>query len=126
MHACVYAYLDVRASEKFWIHHVSLAEERLAQSLLAAAEALGDQRQVPHGLDGRLGHEGLSVGLEDVSIGLQTTNAHGVLHLREIDVSLGHSDGGTDVIALLVVRLEDGGDDVAPGIDGGELLGVEP
>mmetsp|Transcript_11646 Transcript_11646/g.17220 ORF Transcript_11646/g.17220 Transcript_11646/m.17220 type:complete len:233 (+) Transcript_11646:765-1463(+) len=119
-------HLEVAARDQLGVHHVGLAEEGVAQLHLRAPKAPGHLRQVPHRLHRSLGNHCLAVCLQDFIIRLQASRANGLFNLWHINVCLGDSYGGTDVIPLVQERLEHFGNHVTPRIHGCYLFGFPP
>mmetsp|Transcript_11965 Transcript_11965/g.21204 ORF Transcript_11965/g.21204 Transcript_11965/m.21204 type:complete len:242 (-) Transcript_11965:200-925(-) len=118
--------VEVRARHELRVHHIGLLEERLAKRSLRASEALGDAREVPHGLDRELGDVRLTVVRQHVTVRGQTTDADGLFALWQIDVRLGDGNGRPDVVALFHVLLERDRRHVAVRIHRDDTLGVVP
>lgn len=75
-----------------------MLKERSPQRPLIDAEPLGHTGEIPHGLDGELGHGELARGVEaDLSVGNQPSAPHAILELRQLHVGLGDGDGGAEV-----------------------------
>mmetsp|Transcript_51127 Transcript_51127/g.122994 ORF Transcript_51127/g.122994 Transcript_51127/m.122994 type:complete len:429 (-) Transcript_51127:1632-2918(-) len=118
--------LEVPPRQQLRIHGVGLLEDRLPQFVLRDAEALREARQVPHRLDGGLGHEALAVLGEHGGVGAQAAGLERLPALGQLDVRLRHGDRRADVVALLQPRREALGDNVPEGVDGHDLLRPVP
>mmetsp|Transcript_65176 Transcript_65176/g.173780 ORF Transcript_65176/g.173780 Transcript_65176/m.173780 type:complete len:527 (-) Transcript_65176:281-1861(-) len=118
--------LHVHPRQQLRVHGVGLLEDGLAQRVLRNTEALCNAGEVPNWLNGRLCHKALPVLGQDGTVRLQPPGLERLPALRQLNVRLRHGDRGANVEALLEPGGEALRDDVPPGVDGHDALGVMP
>mmetsp|Transcript_49186 Transcript_49186/g.148038 ORF Transcript_49186/g.148038 Transcript_49186/m.148038 type:complete len:305 (+) Transcript_49186:829-1743(+) len=118
--------LNVRPGDELRVHPVRHPKNRLTKHRLCAPEPPRNFWQVPDGFNGRLGDDGLSRWHQDLPIRLQPPRSNGLTALRQVNVSLGHSDRGADVETFVEVSRVAISSEMPEGVDGTDLLGIGP
>ena len=107
-------------------HAAGLLEKDAPEFALFDLEPVSDPRQIPNRLEGDLGDATLAVVSKQFTVCRQATFLDGPNQLRHVEVRLGDRNAGTDVVARLEGVAEDVADDGPEGINGDDLLRVEP
>ena len=84
----------------------------------------GDAGQIPDRIDRDLDHRQAAVGVHGIAVGLEPPGGQRVAHLDQVEPRPGDGDGRADVEAFGDLRLERVGDQMAPGIERDDLLGL--
>ncbi|MNL14672.1 hypothetical protein D3C87_1356240 [compost metagenome] len=118
--------LEIRPRHEFREHAAGLLEQAAPQDAFLDIEAPRQPRQVPDRVHGSLGHAHIAIGIEDLAIGHQTAGGNGRRQLRHIDMGARDGNGRADVHAGGDAVCEDGGDEVAPGVERHDLVRIAP
>ena len=119
-------HFEVAARDELGVHAARFLEQRAAEVRFAATEALGHAGQPPHRLDRRLGDDRRAVREQDAPVRLQASRGDRLVHLRHVDVRLGHGDRGPDVVARRDRVAKDVGHHGAERVHRHDLVRVAP
>ena len=99
--------LEVVAGDQLGEHPAGVLEQTVSQLALTNCQSLGNTRQKPDRLNGRLGDPDITVLGQNVAIRRQSPGRDRLLNLRHIDPGFGDRDGGADVQALFQLVTKD-------------------